>query len=122
MQKILPLRLITPGRFKRLTSGSAAMLHVANISCLRWPGGFICPHNFAALLKRWLLGTHQGGVQHVHLDYCLDEFAFRFNRRRSKAKGLLFHRPAQQAVTAGPATYDNIVGNTDSTRPPIALE
>ena len=52
----------------------------------------------------------------------LAEFAFRFNRRRSKAKGLLFHRPAQQAVTAGPATHDNIVGNTDSTRPPIALE
>ncbi|HEX3170666.1 MAG TPA: transposase, partial [Burkholderiales bacterium] len=42
-------------------------------------------HNIAALLKRWLLGTHQGGVQHVHLDYYLDEFAFRFNRRRSKA-------------------------------------
>src|SRR5689334_23894935 len=36
-------------------------------------------HNIAALLKRWLLGTHQGGVQHVHLDYYLDEFAFRFN-------------------------------------------
>ena len=79
-------------------------------------------HNIAALLKRWLLGTHQGGVQHVHLDYYLDEFAFRFNRRRSKARGLLFHRLAQQAVAVGPATYDTIVGNTDSARPPTALE
>ena len=65
-------------------------------------------HNIAALLKRWLLGTHQGGVQHRHLDYYLDEFAFRFNRRRSKARGLLFHRLAQQAVALGPVTFDTI--------------
>src|SRR5271165_141365 len=53
-------------------------------------------HNVAALLKRWLLGTLQGGVQQQHLDYYLDEFTFRFNRRRSNARGLLFHRLAQQ--------------------------
>ena len=47
-------------------------------------------HLVASLLKRWLIGTHQGGVQHQHLDYYLDEFTFRFNRRRSKARGLLF--------------------------------
>lgn len=79
-------------------------------------------HNIAALLKRWLLGTHQGGVQHVHLDYYLDEFAFRFNRRRSKARGLLFHRLACQAVAVGPATYDAIVGNVESSRPRAELE
>jgi transposase-like protein len=79
-------------------------------------------HNIAALLKRWLLGTHQGGIQHVHLDYYLDEFAFRFNRRRSKARGLLFHRLVQQAVAIGPATYDTIVDDTDSTKPPAGLE
>lgn len=78
-------------------------------------------HNIAAHLKRWLLGTHQGGVQHVHLDYYLDEYAFRFNRRRSKTRGLLFHRLAQQAVAVGPATYNTIVGN-NLTRPPTALE
>ena len=39
-------------------------------------------HLVASLLKRWLIGTHQGGVQHQHLDYYLDEFTFRFNRRR----------------------------------------
>jgi transposase-like protein len=67
-------------------------------------------HNVASLLKRWLLGTHQGGIQHRHLDYYLDEFTFRFNRRRSKARGLLFHRLVQQAVAVGPAPYHTIIG------------
>jgi transposase-like protein len=67
-------------------------------------------HTVAALLKRWLLGTHQGGIQHQHLDYYLDEFTFRFNRRRSRARGLLFHRLAQQAVAVGPAPYHTIIG------------
>jgi len=58
----------------------------------------------------------------AHLDYYLDEFAFRFNRRRSKARGLLFHRLLQQAVAIGPATYDTIVDDTDSTKPPLGLE
>jgi hypothetical protein len=79
-------------------------------------------HNVAALLKRWLLGTHQGAVEHAHLDYYLDEFAFRFNRRRSNARGLLFHRLAQQAVAVGPATYNTIVGNNHSSRTASALE
>lgn len=66
-------------------------------------------HNVAALLKRWLLGTLQGGIQHQHLDDYLDEFTFRFNRRRSQARGLLFHRLAQQAVAVGPAPYHVII-------------
>lgn len=66
-------------------------------------------HNVASLLKRWLLGTLQGGVQQQHLDYYLDEFTFRFNRRRSNARGLLFHRLAQQAIAVGPAPYGSIV-------------
>ena len=49
-------------------------------------------HRVAALLKRWLLGTHQGAVSRMHLDYSLDEFTFRFNRRASKYRGKLFHR------------------------------
>ena len=49
-------------------------------------------HRVASLLKRWLLGTHQGAVSEKHLDYYLDEFTFRFNRRRSRARGLLFYR------------------------------
>ena len=67
-------------------------------------------HMVASLLKRWLIGTHQGGIQHRHLDYYLDEFTFRFNRRHSHARGLLFHRLAQQAVAVRPAPYHTIVG------------
>jgi len=56
----------------------------------------------AALLKRWLLGTHQGAVQPAHLDYYLDEFTFRFNRRTSRSRGLLFYRLLDQAVHLPP--------------------
>jgi hypothetical protein len=66
-------------------------------------------HNVASLLKRWLLGTLQGGVQHQHLDYYLNEFTFRFNRRRSNTRGLLFYRLAQQDVAVGPAPYNSII-------------
>jgi transposase-like protein len=66
-------------------------------------------HKVASLLKRWLLGTHQGGIQRQHLDYYLDEFTFRFNRRRSNARGLLFHRLAEQAVAVEPAPYRAII-------------
>ncbi len=49
-------------------------------------------HQVVSLVKRWLLGTHQGNVGHAHLDYYLDEFTFRFNRRNSKSRGKLFYR------------------------------
>ncbi len=62
-------------------------------------------HRIAALLKRWLLGTHQGSVQPHQLDYYLDEFTFRFNRRSSRSRGLLFYRLLEQAVTTTPVTY-----------------
>src|SRR5436305_4232992 len=62
-------------------------------------------HRVASLLKRWLLGTHQGAVSHEHLGYYLDEFAFRFNRRRSRHRGLLFYRLLEQAVTTDPHPY-----------------
>jgi hypothetical protein len=68
-------------------------------------------HMVASLLKRWLTGTHQGGLQHRHLDYYLDEFTFRFNRRHSRARGLLFHRLAQQVVAVHPAPYHTIVAS-----------
>ena len=66
-------------------------------------------HLVFSLLKRWLMGTHQGAVSHKHLDYYLDEFTFRFNRRRSRNRGKLFFRLAQQAVAVDPVTYDLIV-------------
>jgi hypothetical protein len=66
-------------------------------------------HLVISLLKRWLGGTLQGGVQVVQLDYYLDEFTFRFNRRKSKARGLLFHRLAQQTVATDPTPFKNLV-------------
>jgi transposase-like protein len=62
-------------------------------------------HRVAALLKRWLLGTHQGSVQPHQLDYYLDEFTFRFNRRSSRSRGLLFYRLLEQAMATSPVTY-----------------
>jgi len=65
-------------------------------------------HLVVSLLKRWLEGTHQGAVSHEHLPYYLDEFTFRFNRRKSKSRGKLFFRLVQQAVDTGPTTYAQI--------------
>jgi len=65
-------------------------------------------HRVASLLKRWLLGTHPGTVGDKHLDYDLDEFTFRFNRRTSKSRGKLFHRLVQQAVQVDPVTWKNV--------------
>jgi len=67
-------------------------------------------HRVASLLKRWLLGTHQGAVEPEHLDYYLDEFAFRFNRRTSRSRGKLFYRLLQQAVEVPPTTYREMIG------------
>jgi len=66
-------------------------------------------HRVASLVKRWILGTHHGSVQPAHLDAYLDEFVFRFNRRTSTSRGLLFYRLLQQAVLTGPVTYEDVV-------------
>ena len=66
-------------------------------------------HRVASLIKRWILGTHHGSVQPAHLDAYLDEFVFRFNRRTSSSRGMLFYRLLQQAVVTDPVTYDNVV-------------
>jgi transposase-like protein len=78
-------------------------------------------HRVASLLKRWLLGTHQGAVGPTHLDYYLDEFTFRFNRRRSASRGKLFFRLLQQAVQVGPITYEQIIGKNDGRTQHIGL-
>lgn len=67
-------------------------------------------HRITALLKRWLLSTHQGSVSGKHLDYYLDEYTFRFNRRSSRSRGLLFYRLMEQATKTAPLTYRQIVG------------
>ena len=86
-------------RKKTVTSATGDPAHVA------MPG----VNRVASLLKRWLLGTHQGAVSNKHLEYYLDEFTFRFNRRMARARGLLFHRLAEQAVATPPVSYRSIV-------------
>jgi transposase-like protein len=66
-------------------------------------------HRVVSLLKRWLLGTHHGAITATHLDFYLDEFTFRFNRRRSQHRGKLFYRLAQQAMAVGPAPYHHLI-------------
>src|SRR6266545_8215001 len=75
-------------------------------------------HRVASLLKRWCLGTHQGGISKENLDYYLDEFTFRFNRRTSKARGLLFYRLITQAVRTAHVDTDALFRATGRGRRP----
>lgn len=83
-----------------------------SISASGDPAHVVMPgvHRVASLLKRWLLGTHQGAVRAEHLDYYLDEFTFRFNRRRSRRRGMLFYRLLEQAVEVAPSPYRDMIG------------
>lgn len=65
-------------------------------------------HRIASLLKRWILGTHQGSVVPEHLQSYLEEFTFRFNRRTSRSRGLVFRRLIEQAVATGPITESDV--------------
>jgi hypothetical protein len=65
-------------------------------------------HRVISLLKRWLLGTHQGAIAHEYLQDYLDEFTFRFNRRKSASRGKLFFRLAEQAVQVSPVPFDSL--------------
>ena len=66
-------------------------------------------HTVISLLKRWLLGTLQGSCSKEHIAYYLDEYTFRFNRRKSKSRGMLFYRLLQNAVQLEPTLYDDII-------------
>ena len=71
-------------------------------------------HRVASLVKRWILGTHQGSISSAHLEYYLDEFTFRFNRRHSASRGKLFYRLMQNAVVTSPAPYKSIIKHIHS--------
>ena len=73
-------------------------------------------HRVAALLKRWILSTHQGSVTSAHLQSYLEEFTFRFNRRSSDSCGLVFRRLIAQAVVAGPLTEAELTFGYDWSR------
>ena len=81
-------------------------------------------HRVASLAKRWLLSTHQGSVDEAHLQSYLDEFVFRFNRRRSQSRGLVFYRVLELAVGHEPVRYHDIVAGKRPRRippaPPVA--
>jgi len=100
-------------RLKALGYGHEAVRKNADV------GDNLLPHcnRVAALLKRWLMGTHQGAVSHEHLDYYLDEYTFRFNRRTSRSRGKLFYRLLQQAVAIEPTTYDGLIQGVWAARP-----
>jgi len=71
----------------------------------------------ASLMKRWLGGTLQGAVAHEHLEYYLDEYTFRFNRRTSRHRGKLFYRLLQQAVVTDAVTYETIKKSVRGRKP-----
>jgi transposase-like protein len=66
-------------------------------------------HRIGSLVKRWLLGTHQRSVDQAHLQSYLNEFAFRFNRRRSTSRGMLFYRVLELGVRHDPVRYRDLV-------------
>lgn len=92
---------------------------ITNLSSSDNPVHVVMPrvHRVAGLLKRWILGTHQGGISHEHLEYYLDEFTFRFNRRTSRSRGKLFYRLLQQAVNTESVPYANLVGGSPNAKP-----
>ena len=75
-------------------------------------------HRVASLAKRWLLGTHQGSVDEAHLQSYLDEFVFRFNRRRSRSRGMVFYRVLELAVFHAPVRYRDLVADPQPKRTP----
>jgi len=104
-------RVVTDGL--NIYRGLAGYVHAPQVQRHQAPGEHLLPrvHRVVALWKRWLLGTHQGAIGHAHLDYYLDEFTFRFNRRKSASRGKLFYRLAQQAVQVDPAPFVTLSGH-----------
>jgi transposase-like protein len=107
---------VEPGSTVR-TDGLKAYLglngyaHDRQVQRRQTEGEYLLPrvHRVVSLLKRWLMGTHQGGIGQEHLDGYLDEFTFRFNRRNSASRGKLFYRFAQQAVQVEPVRFTALV-------------
>ena len=95
--------------------GAAGYTHeVSNIKRSGTTASTLLPrvHRVISLLKRWITGTHQGAISRKHLDYYLDEFTFRFNRRTSGSRGLLFQRLVEQALALSPVRGDALIGGT----------
>ena len=109
-------RTVAPGGTVRTDGlpayhGLEGYIHIRQIQRRQAVGIHFHPraHSVISLLKRWLLGTHQGAVNPEHLEYYLDEFTFRFNRRKSASRGKLFYRLAQQAVQVEPTVFKSLI-------------
>jgi len=91
--------------------GLIGYVHDRQIQRHQTEGEHLLPrvHRVVSLLKRWLLGTHQGAIAPEHLDSYLDEFTFRFNRRKSTSRGKLFYRLIQQAVQVPPVRFIDLI-------------
>lgn len=95
--------------------GRHRFMHMqTSVSASGDPGHVVLPHVHlvASLVKRWILGTHQGAVSHAQLDFYLDEFTFRFNRRRARHRGLLFYRLLEGAMATNPRPYKTLISET----------
>ena len=77
-------------------------------------------HRVASLAKRWLLGTRQGSVDEAHLASYLNEFVFRFNRRRSRSRGMVFYRALELAVAHDPVRYQDLIATKRPRKVPPA--
>lgn len=108
-QAIAPGSTVTDGLPAYL--GMNGYVHDRQIQRRQEAGEHLLPrvHRVISLLKRWLLGTHQGAIRQGHLDDYLDEFTFRFNRRASKSRGKLFYRLAQQSLQTDPIPFATLV-------------
>ena len=71
-------------------------------------------HLIISLLKRWIMGTMQGSVSEQHMAYYLDEYTFRFNRRTSGSRGMLFYRLVEQAAGVDIVTYNDIISRREA--------
>jgi len=102
--------VITDGWSSYASIGKSGYTHIVSKKFEASDPDNILPHvhMIVSLLKRWLLGTHQGAVQQIHLQAYLDEYVFRFNRRKSAKRGLLFYRLLESAMHVPPTTYADL--------------
>ena len=109
--------VITDGWPSYACLGKNGYTHTVYIKRNKQTDEMILPHVhlIASLLKRWLLGTHQGAVSDKHMQAYLEEYTFRFNRRNAAKRGLLFYRLLEGAVNTAPLTYNDLVNSTIDT-------
>jgi transposase-like protein len=98
--------IITDGWSGYIGISNAGYEHIIQKSCKNSTLQNV--HTIVSIMKRWILGTMQGSISKEYLEYYFDEFTFRFNRRKSKSRGLLFYRLLQNAVQLEPMTYKDI--------------